>query len=125
MDPLDDPVRVAWGRWLGRNPELAQAMKTDPYTKAMMHRLRGMLTAADCAMIDEGLGIEARRRVVAAALYGSVNAEAEAWVREHAEERVTQFLETHSRPIALQFDDSMRDFIERHVGPDAGSNREN
>jgi hypothetical protein len=73
MGPFSDPVREAVGRYRNRFPDTAFALHHDPMTAAMFRMLERALVQADMAMQDEGLDHDQRRRVVSAALYGSVD----------------------------------------------------
>lgn len=84
MTPDQDPVRQAVARYLERFPAEHQTLLTDPTAHAYFRMLERALVQADMAMQDEGLRFEARRRVVAAALYGS----AERAARDRADREV-------------------------------------
>lgn len=72
----EDPVREAVDRYIDRFPEVREAVHTDPVTAALFKHIRRCLVQADVAMQDEGLPAVQRRRVITAALYGSVDEDA-------------------------------------------------
>lgn len=91
VPPPQDPVRMAVQRYLERFPDARDAVLRDPHSAMALKVLERALVQADMAMQDEGLDFEARRRIVAAALYGSVDEEG-ARDRLRTQERVMEHL---------------------------------
>lgn len=76
-DPFElDPVTAAVQRYFQRFPELDAAQSSDPMARALFVHIERALKQADMAMQDEGFNRTSRRRVITAALYGSVDGEA-------------------------------------------------
>jgi CHASE3 domain sensor protein len=95
--PLGDPVREAVQRWLQRFPDTAAAVMTDPVSAQTLKILENSLVQADMAMQDEGIDFTVRRRIISAALYGSIDEEG-AVARERARREAQEWLAHPTNP---------------------------
>lgn len=69
------------GRYLDQQPGMRRALHNDPVQHAQAELLRRTLDAADCAMADEDVPEEVRRRVINRIVWG----ESEGRVDMHAQ----------------------------------------
>ncbi len=78
-------------RWLSRIPNAAAAYRNDPVYHAQLQHMRRLFEALDMVLEDEGIGEQARTRIIRTLVYGAPD-EAQALARIADQEAKVQEL---------------------------------